>query len=473
MLAALSENYKRILLGNPRLVLLFLAVLCLSSSIILRILNWMPQRDSLLLESDESLRVFREVNERFGTRDFLFVTFVPDDDLFSDSSLRLISELRDEFSKLPMVDSVISLVDVPLLKVIGGKLSDAAKDYRTLSVPDIDREAAKKELLESPIYSNLIISEDESTTALQLNLKINNTYVDLQKKRNQLLAKKSGEGLSAVEKDELERVLLDYDVVSPNLIGKATIISIGSGEIIFRYKDYGTLHLGGLTMVADDMINFIKNDLVIFGIGVAAFLILMLSYIFRQVRWVVLPLLSCVYSGMVMLGLLGYFGWAVTVISSNFISLMLILTMSMNVHLIVRFRQLKHDNPEMPQHELVFDTARRMVKPCLFTALTTMIGFGSLVVSGIKPVIDFGWMMTLGLGVTFLTSFILFPAVLVSLDKIIETRVEDEEIPFTAALAHVTEEHGSKVIFVAIILAIVSIFGITHPESGKQFHQLF
>ena len=473
MLAALSENYKRILLGNPRLVLLFLAVLCLFFIYYFKDFKLDASADSLLLESDESLRVFREVNERFGTRDFLFVTFVPDDDLFSDSSLRLISELRDEFSKLPMVDSVISLVDVPLLKVIGGKLSDAAKDYRTLSVPDIDREAAKKELLESPIYSNLIISEDESTTALQLNLKINNTYVDLQKKRNQLLAKKSGEGLSAVEKDELKRVLLDYDVVKSKFDRESHDNINRVREIIFRYKDYGTLHLGGLTMVADDMINFIKNDLVIFGIGVAAFLILMLSYIFRQVRWVVLPLLSCVYSGMVMLGLLGYFGWAVTVISSNFISLMLILTMSMNVHLIVRFRQLKHDNPEMPQHELVFDTARRMVKPCLFTALTTMIGFGSLVVSGIKPVIDFGWMMTLGLGVTFLTSFILFPAVLVSLDKIIETRVEDEEIPFTAALAHVTEEHGSKVIFVAIILSIVSIFGITHLKVENSFINYF
>ncbi len=473
MLAVIAETYKRIILGNPKIVLLTLAVLSVFFIYHMQDFKLDASADSLLLESDESLRIFREVSERFGTQDFLFVTFTPIDDLFSDSSLQYISELRDEFARLAMVDSVTSLVDVQLLKLEDGKLSDVAKNYRTLSDLDVDREVAKNELLKSPIYNNLIISEDGTTTALQLNLKSNNTYVDLQKKKNQLMIKKSSDGLSEVEERELEQVLLDYEAVKIRFDFENHENIKNVREIISKYQDYGTLHLGGLTMVADDMISFIKNDLVIFGIGVAAFLIMMLSVIFRQMRWVVLPLLSCTFSGMVMLGLLGYFGWAVTVISSNFISLMLILTMSMNVHLIVRFRQLKRDNPEMSQFELVFNTTRRMVWPCLYTALTTMIGFASLVVSDIKPVIDFGWMMTLGLGVTFLTSFILFPTVLVSLDKVLETKTESDEIPFTAALARFTEKHGNKVMLVSVILAVVSIFGITQLKVENSFINYF
>ena len=307
MLAVIAETYKRIILGNPKIVLLTLAVLSVFFIYHMQDFKLDASADSLLLESDESLRIFREVSERFGTQDFLFVTFTPIDDLFSDSSLQYISELRDEFARLAMVDSVTSLVDVQLLKLEDGKLSDVAKNYRTLSDLDVDREVAKNELLKSPIYNNLIISEDGTTTALQLNLKSNNTYVDLQKKKNQLMVKKSSDGLSEVEERELEQVLLDYEAVKIRFDFENHENIKNVREIIPKYQDYGTLHLGGLTMVADDMISFIKNDLVIFGIGVAAFLIMMLSVIFRQMRWVVLPLLSCTFSGMVHAWVAGIF----------------------------------------------------------------------------------------------------------------------------------------------------------------------
>ena len=460
-------------MGKPRYVLTFILVLCVSAAYFSRDFELDASAETLLLEGDEGLRIFREVNERFGIQDILFVTFEPDADLFSDTSLEHINNLRDELSELSLVDSVVSLVDVPLVKNAGTKLSDVARNYKTLSESDVDREAAKEELLQSPIYSNAIISDDAKITALQLNLKNDITYLEEQKEKNRLLIKKTQQGLDPGEQVELDAALEKYND-SKKKFDAANHENIRDvREIIGKYQQHGDLHLGGLTMITDDMITFIKKDLIIFGIGVFSFLILMLSIIFRLVRWVVLPLSSCLIAGLIMLGILGFTGWQVTVISSNFISLMLILTMSMNVHLIVRYRQLHRDFPNKSQNELVMETSSRMVRPCLYTALTTMIGFGSLVVSNIKPVIDFGLMMVMGLMVTFIISFIFFPTLLVSLDKTDAIANEREDTPFTGVLARTTEKYGHAILIAAVLLAIISVAGITRLKVENSFINYF
>ena len=240
-----------------------------------------------------------------------------------------------------------------------------------------------------------------------------------------------------------------------------------------KYRDEGQLYIGGVPMIVNDMISYIKNDLLIFGAGIFGFMVVMLWLIFRQVRWIVLPLLNCIYSVVLMVGLLGLIGWKVTVISSNFISLMLIVTMSMNVHLIVRYRQLMRDEPYLTQRQLVFDTARKMVWPCLYTALTTMMGFASLVVSDIKPVIDFGWMMTLGLAVAFMVSFLIFPAILVLLKKAPGNTTEKDEVPFTAFLARLTEHQGTKILVISLLLGLITGYGITKLKVENSFVNYF
>ncbi|MGY8813105.1 MAG: efflux RND transporter permease subunit [Gammaproteobacteria bacterium] len=473
MFSALKIFYDRLVLGKPVLVLISILLICITSAYYAKDFKLDASADSLLLEGDEGLRIFRESSERFGTQDFLFVTFIPNQDLFSDTSLNQIRKLRDELAVLPLVDSVVSLIDIPLVKNSGSSLSDIANNYKTLNDPDVDRTAAKLELLESPIYSNLIISDDAKMTAIQLNLKNDQAYLNQQKEKNRLLIKKSQQELSPEEQIELDVALEKYLFLKSkfDLSNHENIKNVR--EIMGKYHQYGELHLGGLTMIADDMISFIKKDLIVFGIGVFTFMILMLSIIFKMARWVILPLSSCLIAGLIMMGILGYTGWQVTIISSNFISLMLILTMSMNVHLIVRYRQLSRDFSDKSHRELVMDTSSRMVLPCLYTALTTMIGFGSLVVSGIKPVIDFGWMMVLGLMVTFIVSFIFFPSLLVILDKP-KLKVNDrEETPFTSVLARMTENKGQFILAVAGILVLVSIFGITRLKVENSFINYF
>jgi predicted RND superfamily exporter protein len=429
--------------------------------------------DSLLLEDDVDLKKFRDLIERYETKDFLFVTFTPNSDLFSKDSLDTIRSLREDINQLELTDSIITLLDVPLVKQIEGTLSDMANNYRTLESEDVNIKRARQELLESPIYRNLIISPDGKTTALQVNLKDNIEYRNLLKERSRLLEKSHDGTISDAEQIKLNSVLLDYDEIKIKVddLNHENIIAIR--KIMEKYMTHGVLHLGGVTMIADDMITFIKNDLLVFGSGVFIFLVLMLTIIFRQLRWVALPLMSCVYAGLLMIGLLGLVGWRVTVISSNFISLMLIITMSMNVHLIVRYRQLRKDFPDKSNLDLVSETTKKMVWPCLYTALTTIIAFSSLVVSDIKPVIDFGWMMTIGLTVTFLTSFLLFPSVLILLGKSAMVNYQESQFQFTSKLAKITELHGNKVLITATILAVISIVGITRLEVENSFINYF
>ena len=472
MLARLSALYDRVVLDNPRWLLACLALIFTLFAYFAKDFKLDASADSLLLETDKDLRTFREVSQRYKTRDFLFVTFTPTADLFSGPSLAHLEALRDELAKLDRVDSVVSILDVPLVKIIGGKLSEVAKNYRTLEDHSVDKEKAKQELITSPLFRELIIGKRGRTTAVILNLKPDARYSALQREKNDLQYKRHTEGLTPEEQAELKVVLSEYDAAKTDLDRRNHANIERIREIIKKYDQYGALHLGGLPMITDDMITYVKRDLIVFGAGVALFLVVMLSTIFRRPRWVVLPLLSCLFAGTIMVGLLGLIDWRVTVISSNFISLMLIITMSMNVHLIVRYRQLHRDHADWDQRMLVGQTARRMWAPCVYTALTTMMGFGSLVVSDIKPVIDFGWMMTAGLVVTVLTSFLLFPAALACLKKEGEG-LEREEVPFTAALASFTERRGRIVLAAALVLAVLSGIGISRLKVENSFINYF
>ncbi len=469
----MTNLYEQFVLKHPRLVLALLGLVFVFFASFSGDFKLDASSDSLLLESDEDLRIFREVSERYQARDLLLVTYTPKEDLFSESSLAQLKLLRDELKQLSRVESVISILDVPLVKIVGGKLSDVAKNFRTLEDPDVDRDKAKAELLSSPLFSDALISADAGTSMLALSLKTNEEYSRLSKLKNSMLIKRDREGLSEAEAAQLPEVLAEYNDLKARQDAENHQNIEQARSIMSKYQGQAALHLGGLTMISDDMISFIKKDLLMFGSGVFLFLIIMLTSIFRQPRFVVLPLLSCLFAGLVMVGLLGLVGWKVTVISSNFISLMLILTMSMNVHLIVRYRQLRRDEPDWEQHKLVLEMTRRMALPCLYTALTTMIGFASLVVSGIKPVIDFGWMMTIGLAVTFVTSFTLFPVILILLSRAEIPGNQNSEIRVTRTLSGFTERHGGKVLILSVVLALLSALGMSKLRVENSFINYF
>ncbi len=474
MRGSIAKIYDSVILKRPKIILCVLLSVLIFFSYHTKDFRLDASADSLLLEDDADLDVFRKIHARYPSQDLLIVTYSPKKDLFSDDSLAVIRKLRRELKGLDGVESVFTILDAPLIKSSDLPLAEMVNDIPSLESSHIDRTKAKQELLNSPIYKELIISPDGQTTALLLSVVEDKKYKTLLDLRNQLRKKKRNEGLSNDENIKLEKIKQDYDVAHEALNLRRHYDVINARKILQRYQETGVLYLGGLPMITDDMVTFVRNDLAVFGGGVLVFLILVLATIFREIRWITLPLLSCFYSGTIMIGLLGLIGWNVTVISSNFLALMLIITISMNIHLIVRYRQLDRDYPELSQEELVRSTIHKMVKPCFYTALTTIMGFSSLIVSDIKPVIDFGWMMSAGLAVTFATSFLLFPTLLILRGKIARTPLLNEiKFVLPSLLARLSVNQGNKILFLSILLVALSGVGISQLRVENSFINYF
>ncbi|MBH89878.1 MAG: hypothetical protein CMF71_06615 [Magnetovibrio sp.] len=474
MTTHIAKAYDILVLNCPKLVLALLLLILIFFGYHTKDFKLDASADTLLLEEDVDLSVFRKINERYPSNELLIVTYTPYEDLFTDQALKPMIQMRDELKKVARVSAVFSILDAPLFESSDADIQEMLKNMPSLEKPSVDRSRAREELVKSPIYRNLIISGDGKTTALLLEMAPNTQFERLQKSRGLLRKKHRNYELSDAEIQNLDRISDEYNLVRDEMSAQRHRDIAQIRSIIAPYRQYGVLHLGGLPMITDDMVTFVQSDLMVFGAGVLAFLVIILTMIFRQFRWIVLPLLSCFYSGITMIGVLGLFGWMVTVISSNFLALMLIITISMNIHLIVRYIQLQRDNPTDDQLALVRMTIHKMVKPCLYTALTSIIGFGSLVVSDIKPVIDFGLMMSAGLTVTFLTSFLLFPTMLLIIGKKESTsRGGSVRFMLPQYLAYLTEFHGNKILALSIILSILSVSGISMLRVENSFINYF
>ncbi len=469
-----GRAYDEIVLGHPKSLLIALSLIFLFFAYHARNFKLDASADSLVLEDDTDLIQYNRTIDRYQLKDFLFITFEPTEGLFTRSSLNTLAELRDRLESLDDVDAILSILDVPLVLGADMDIADLSIDaLKTIRDPDIDIGLAKQAILASPVSKDLLISADGKTSAIWVSLKSDTDYWDLYNNRSRLLNKEREGTLTPEEDAELDETLERYDRSYETYTRERHQLIEAIRAITVAYQNHAQIYLSGMPMIADDMMTYIKNDLVIFGLGVSIFIVLTLTYIFRRRRWVLLPLLSCLFAVLVMMGMLGLLNWKVTVISSNFISLMLILTLSMNIHLVVRFRQLNRDMPWASQRAIVSASVRKMVWPCLYTALTTILAFGSLLSSGIKPVIDFGWMMTMGLSITFLTTFLLFPSVLVLLDKVPPLRKKKRRSIVTGSLAITAERYGGAVLITAISLALFSTVGIISLRVENSFIDYF
>jgi predicted RND superfamily exporter protein len=431
--------------------------------------------DSLVLENDADLYYHRQITERYRVKEILVLTYTARDDLFSSSTLDDLAKLRDELRLLENVSSVTTILDVPLLLNSGASLDDLAdeENIKTLENSHVDKSMALAEFNDNPLYSGRLVSTDGKTTALLINLPFDETYRSLLKRRDELREKKYNNDLSAGETQELEDVAHAYRQELTRLMQRDKRLVEDVRTIMGRHSEQADLYLGGVPMIVADMISFIESDLVLFGVGVMFFLIITLAVIFRKLRWVILSMLCCLAAVLVMVGVLGLVDWRVTVISSNFISLMLILTMSLNIHLIERYLEVHSQSPYADQRTLVLETVRTIALPCLYTMLTTMVAFASLLVSGIRPVIDFGMMMTLGLMISFGCAFVMLPASVVLLEKDNSGAGEDFSHPFTLVFARITEAHGKKILALSIALAVISTLGIMKLKVENRFIDYF
>jgi uncharacterized protein len=429
--------------------------------------------ETLVLQNDQNLKFSRKIDARYNAKDFLVMTYSPRGDLLSSNSLDQLARLREVLLRLEGVESVLSLLNVPLLESPPVPIKELATKIQTLASPTVDRELARIELSESPVYRNLIVSPDLRTTALQINLPADEMYGDLLNRRNRLRDKKTSGSLSEEETIEFEKVAEEFQQYRDKMKAARHEKITKIRGIMDPYRKDAELFLGGVSMIADDMISFIKSDLKIFGLGVFFFLVVTLGIIFRRIRWIFIPMLCCAFAAISMIGLLGWFDWEVTVISSNFISLQLIITMAIAMHLIVRYQELHRAYPDMDQRQLVLETIRLKLRPCSYAALTTIAGFGSLLFCDILPVITFGWMMTAGISVSLVLTFLLFPALLMFMEKEPPRNLKPSRFSMLSFLARFTENHGRLILTISGVTLVLSAVGITRLEVENSFIDYF
>ena len=465
--------YRATILKWPVVTLLILAALTLFLAGEARDFRLDASAETLVLDNDEDLNYFRTLSERFGQQDILFVAYRPKGELFTPESYSQLQALKEDLLKVPMVESVLTMLDAPLFESPPRPVKELATNIPTLLSADTDQALAREEILHSPVYRELLVSPDGKLTALVATLKIDTRYGELQRNRDRFKALKRERPLSAMEKKEFEEAQEAFwhyrEESRVNRHNDITAIR----NIMDAYRDRADLFLGGVSMVADDLISFIKNDIRVFGIGMGIFLLVTLGLIFGQVRWVILPMLCCFVSVINMAGILGFMGWEVTVISSNFISLQLIITMAIAIHIIVRHRELQKAHPDLDQRELTLRATALMAKPCLFAALTTIAGFASLLFSGILPVITFGWMMSAGIVVSLAITFVLLPSLLVLLPKGKTPGRLSLRFPLPEILGKLTEGHGTKIVVISSLALLFAVTGALRLEVENSFIDYF
>lgn len=474
MQPSLFKLYDKIILQNPWTAIIVVFVLAIIMALGLPNFKLDASADSLTLEHDDDLNFSREVVQRYGSDNFLIVTFSPSQGvLFDQNNLDTLAALRKDLLQIEGIESVLSMLDVPLLYSPKIDITDLTGELNTLMSEGVDKQLAKTEFLSSPIYKDVILSADGNTTGMMATLNLDETYLQLVSKRDSLRLLRDTDGLSAQQEIQLQEVsaeFLNYRTAKAEVDHKR-VAQIR--ELIEDYRVSATIFLGGPDMITADMITFIKSDLTVFGAGILVFIIATLALIFRRIRFVVLPLITCALCLVIILGFLSWIDWRLTVISSNFVLLLLIITLALTIHLIVRYRELQSNNPESNQHKLVSQTVISMAKPCLYTVLTTIVAFTSLVVSDIRPVIDFGWMMTMGISLALVIAFIIIPAGMVLLGKGPHTSLQDNSSAFTAKFAWLTEHYGTLILLTALSLAALSAYGISKLEVENRFIDYF
>ena len=469
-----ANIYKKIVIDFSKITLFFLAILTIFSIFQSKNFNLDASSDALLLEGDPDLKYLREVNETYGSKDFLFLTYSPISSFTDKETILNLQLLKSKIEKLTWVDSVITIIDVPLLKSTDEGLMERLKNYKTLAYPEIDRKRGFDEILNSPIYKDYVISKDGKTSGIVVYLKKDERLAEYIKVKDKYFNQSLENSLSKEEKKNYKQFIKEYENYK-NLYNTRNHQNITEiRDVINKYGENAKIHLGGIPMIADDMMGYIKNDIIVFGIGVFIFIVITLWFIFRNLKWVVMPLLGCATSVIIMIGLLGLIGWKVTVISSNFIALMLILNMAMNIHVTVRYLQLKKELPHLTKEEAVFEASKKMMLPILYTVLTTICAFLSLVFSGIKPIIDFGWMMTLGLIVSLLVTFLLLPSLINTLSSENESNLKDtEKSVITYALGYFTKNNKFLIFSSTILIILFSMYGIFKLEVENSFINYF
>ncbi|WP_297946043.1 MMPL family transporter [uncultured Campylobacter sp.] len=470
----------RLIVAFPKITLALFTALALFFGYYSTKLEIDASSQTLLLDNDKDLQIWREVSKRYETPNFLVLAYTPAGDLLAPETIRKIAQMDAAFSKLDFVASVTDITNVPLLLNKGGGMSELLKHIPTLTDADVNLTAARREFATSPFYASNLVSADFRTTAILINLKPQTRYEELLRLRDgaksaleqaEHEANHSGAQISQL-KDALKVAEQNFKSYRDELREKdhRDIVALRALIAGFEKEFAGDrLFLGGLNMIADDMVGYVRSDLATYGLGALVLLLACFWLFFRQAKFILLPLIICAYSVVLAAGLFGFLSFEVTVISSNFIALQLIITVSVCIHLIVAYREFSARFHAFSQRQLVYAVLRERARPCFFAIFTTVIGFMSLIFCDIKPVISLGIMMSVGISISLVTAFGVFGAVMSLLRRTHNNRSFEQHFKFTLWCAETALRSRSAVYGVCAAAVIFGLYGISQLRVENSF----
>ena len=463
--------YSELVFGRPWLVIGITVLIVAFFAWFTQYFRLDASADSLLLENDPDWEFFRQVENRYGIREFVVVAYIPEGDLFTRPELDKLNRLHNDLLAVDRVARVDSILNVPVFA--DTPLTGISEDYLTLLDEGVDLQAARLEMMANPVYRDALISPDGRGAGMQVSIAIDQTARELIDRRSELRQLRLNGAIDAeglAELREIDAVWADYSV-EVNARQHELIASVR--DTLDRYRDGARIHLSGAPMIADDLISFVRGDLSSFSIAVLILIVVALGLIFRKIRFIVIPLLCCVAASAIMVGTLGLMDWRVTVVSSNFVSLLLIITISLTVHLTVRYRELRATRHFSRHGKMLRHAVLSMFRPCLYTALTTIVAFGSLIVSGILPIITFGWMMMMGVATALIVAFTLFPSIMSTLPADRSRLSSDLRLNLTSALARLTDRLRGWVFVIYALILAVGVTGLTRLRVENSFIDYF
>ncbi len=466
-------NVWRLIIEHPRAVLACCALITLLLALQLPNLRLEVSADALVLENDSALAYYQNISARYQNDEYLILTYAPHTALFEDAQLRRLESLHNWLETLSGVASVNSILNVPLLFSPKISMTQLGQPLPTLLAPSANLEQAKIELSTSPLYGDRLLSSDLSTTALQINFTQDEAFLDLRDARQALRLRKQKQGLSPSEQQQLRLVETAYRQRHAAIMEEqeALVSDIRSG--LREYTSEAEIRMGGLPLIVVDMMRFIRHDIQLFGVLVAFTMGVLLWWAFKSWQWLVFSLLSVAVSAVWVSGIVAALGWPVTAISANYIALLLIFGLSLLIHLIVQFRERQVSHPHQRKDEWLQYTLNEKFSPSFFTVITTIVAFLSLVISDIRPVIDFGGIMVIALLVNLLLAFTLFPALIQLKHHLPVPRLRDWTEAMMQRMAHIALTRNVLLTRVFVVVVMGSVIGLSFLSVDNRFIDYF
>ena len=425
------------------LIILFILSLCFSSFYI-KDFRIDASSDSLVSQGDEDFKYFSYYQDLFPTKNSLVIA-IKSNDKIDKLLLTEVEKISKKLSALPEVYSVFNINKAPILLLNKTNLLDLANDnYETIIDTNLAIKDVLNEFAKSPIYSDQIINENKNITSIVIFLNENNKALDLKENKNIYLSQ-----------GKYYSIKTEIDKERNELIKKIRNIISNSN------KDF-TYYLGGVEMISSDVISYVKNDILTFSLIVLLIIILILFIIFRRVKWVFAILFTSISAVYLSIGLAGFINFEITAVSANFLSLMFVLSISMNVHIMNNYLQ---------RDIKIIENFRMMFWPCFYTFLTTIVAFVSLVISDIKPVIDFGIIMIIALLIVLISSFVILPLIVSFFSK--EEKSYSLNLSFLKSFYPFAYKNSKYILGLNILIFFISLYGITNLNVENSFIKYF